>query len=172
MQKKELSPFDRFLADAGKTGSPAEKQKLADTFYQSLQPSAYPIFPDDTTWVLIYKGEKDSVGVLGDMNNWTQPDWMTRVEGTDLFYLRGTAPAGARLEYWFLFGANSLWAVDPLNPAKALNGFGELSELTMPGYEQHPYFAEYRSGRKGGADKLQVHEIGSEALGYSHTIHV
>jgi len=172
MQKKELSPFDRFLADAGKTGSPAEKQKLADTFYQSLQPSAYPIFPDDTTWVLIYKGEKDSVGVLGDMNNWTQPDWMTRVEGTDLFYLRGTAPAGARLEYWFLFGANSLWAVDPLNPAKALNGFGELSELAMPGYEQHPFFAEYRSGRKGSADKLQVHEIGSQALGYPHTLHV
>ncbi len=172
MQKKKLSPFDRFLADAGKAGNPAQKQALTEAFYQSLQPSAYPVFPDDTTYVLIYKGEKDSVGVLGDMNNWTQPDWMTRIPGTDLFYHRGTAPAGARLEYWFLFGKNSLWSVDPLNPAKALNGFGELSELAMPGYEQHPFFAEYRSGRKGSPENLKVHEIDSRALGYCHTIHV
>jgi len=172
MQKKELSPFDRFLAEVGKAGSQAQKQALAEAFYASLQPSTYPIFPDDTTYIMIFKGEKDTVGVLGDMNNWTQPEWMTRIAGTDLFYSRGTAPVTARLEYWFVFGKNSLWAVDPLNPAKALNGFGELSELAMPGYEQHPFFAEYRSGRKGSPEQLKVHEIDSRALGYSHTLHV
>jgi enterochelin esterase-like enzyme len=167
-----LSHFDDLLRKIAAASDPRQKQKLADAFHASLKPPTYPIFPSDTTYLLVYKGEKDSVGVLGDMNNWSEADWMERIEGTDLFYLRGTAPAAARLEYWFVFGKNSLWSVDPLNPAKSLNGFGELSELAMPGYRHHPCFAGYRTGIKGSAENLKVHEIASTALGYDHTVHV
>lgn len=170
--RQERSPFEKLLQQISRTGDPAAKQKLADQFYASLSPATYPVFIDDTTYVLLYKGEKDSVGLLGDMNNWSEADWMERIPGTDLFYRRGTAPAQARLEYWLIFGKNTFWSVDPLNPAKSLNGFGELSELAMPGYQHHPYFAGYRAGQKGSAGELKVHEIPSQALGYPHTIHV
>lgn len=169
---KPAARFERLLTQIARTGDPQAKQKKVDEFFRTLEPGSYPLFPDDSTCVLLYRGMKDSVGVLGDMNNWTQAEWMTHVAGTDLFYWRGKAPAGARLEYWYLFGKNSLWSVDPLNPAKSLNGFGELSELAMPGYRQHPYFAEYRSGRKGSAAGLQVRELESKVLGYPHAIHV
>ncbi|HNW58994.1 MAG TPA: alpha/beta hydrolase-fold protein [bacterium] len=173
MRKNEPARrFERLLSRIERNGDAAQKQQLVDEFFRDLQPGAYPFFPSDTAYVLVYRGAKDSVGVLGDMNNWTQAAWMTHVAGTDLFYHRGTAPAGARLEYWFVFGKNSLWSVDPLNPAKSLNGFGELSELAMPRYEQHPFFAEYRSGRKGSAAGLKVHEMDSAVLGYPHAIHV
>lgn len=81
-------------------------------------------------------------------------------------------PSDARLEYNLIIDDAEFLAVDPLNPFKSLNGLGELSELTMPEYVHHPLFREYRSGKKGGFDRVQSHEIPAGALGYSHTVHV
>lgn len=173
MQEKiTSSAFNNFLERVANTADQKQKTELAEAFYKKLQTSQYPVFENDTTYILIYKGEKDSVGILGDMNNWNEINWMKKIEGTDLFYLKETAPADARLEYWLMFGKNSMWSLDPLNSYKALNGFGELSELTMPGYKRHPYFDEYLYGKKGSAENLKVHEIDSKSLGYPHTIHV
>ncbi|MBI1938839.1 MAG: hypothetical protein HYS25_12045 [Ignavibacteriales bacterium] len=173
MQEKITSTvFDDFLESISKTADQKQKTELADEFYKKIFSSQYPVFENDTTYILFYKGDKDSVGILGDMNNWTETKWMKKIEGTDLFYLKGNAPADARFEYWLMFGKNSMWSVDPLNPFKSLNGFGELSELAMPGYKRHPYFDEYLYGKKGSVENLKVHEIDSKFLGYAHTIHV
>ena len=166
------SVLDDFLKAVHESDDPGRKSTLAEAFYKKLQAQPYPLFENDTTFVLVYKGTQDSAGVLGDLSNWSETLWMDRVPGTDLFYLRGHAPADARIEYWLMFGENSLWSVDPLNPFKSLNGFGELSELAMPRYERHPYFNDYLDGRKGSSDGLRVHEIDSKFLGYPHTIHV
>ncbi len=170
--KKGAAVFDEFLDTLRNTPEPDQRVDLAEAFYQKLKTMPYPLFADDSTYILFYKGKVDSAGILGDMNNWSETAWMERIAGTDLFYLRGHAPNDARIEYWLMFGANTLWSIDPLNPRKSLNGFGEISELAMPGYQQHPYFADYLSGRKGSSDGLRVHEIDSKCLGYHHTIHV
>lgn len=171
-QEITKNEVDNFFESIAATADQKQKIELSETFYTKLQSSPYPIFENDTTYILFYKGKNDSVGVLGDMNNWTDIIWMKKVEGTNLFYLKGNAPSDARIEYWLMFGKNSMWSLDPLNPFKSLNGFGELSELAMPAYKRHPYFNEFIYGKKGSEENLKVYEINSDYLGYKHTIHI
>jgi len=107
-QKITKNVVDNFFESIAATADQKQKIELAEAFYTKLQSSQYPIFENDTTYILFYKGKNDSVGVLGDMNSWTETVWMEKIEGTDLFYLKGNAPADARIEYWLMFGKNSM----------------------------------------------------------------
>ncbi|MGD8778688.1 MAG: alpha/beta hydrolase-fold protein [Ignavibacteria bacterium] len=171
-QKNTESLFNDFLEKINNTDNPGEKKELTESFLQDVKSAQYPLFENDTTYILLYKGDQDSAGVLGDMTNWVETLWMTKIEGTDLFYYKGNAEPDARLEYWLMFNNNPYPAIDSFNEYKVLNGLGELSELAMPQYKRHPYFDSYIHGEKGSAESLVVHEIDSEFLGYSHTIHV
>ncbi|MEW6368725.1 MAG: alpha/beta hydrolase-fold protein [Acidobacteriota bacterium] len=91
----------------------------------------------------LYQGEAVEVALAGDFNGWsTASDYLTRVPGTDLFYLCREFELDARLDYKLL--PDGQWALDPLNPRTMLGGYGPNSQFWMPGYvapvevEAHP----------------------------------
>jgi len=149
-----------------------EKQQAADEFMAAVKESEYPIFENDTTVVLLYQGDKDTVGVLGDMGNWAESIEFNRIENTNVFYLRANFQNNARLEYWLSYGKKDWPSTDKLNPYIVLNGFGPISELAMPKYERHPVFDDYLNGQKGSYLNIETHELPAGVLPYSKTVHV
>jgi enterochelin esterase-like enzyme len=126
----------------------------------------------DNLVTILYVGEAKKVGLLGDMNNWREVSPLQRVEGTNLFYRQEKYPAQARFEYVFQLDGQEDWVVDPLNPFILFTGLGMRSELTMPGYQHHPYFEEFRRGEKGRFDGTVKHELPAGCLPYPYTVYV
>ncbi|MCB0265487.1 MAG: hypothetical protein KDH95_12830 [Calditrichaeota bacterium] len=149
-----------------------EKSRLIDELIRQVQKTGAPVVENGTNVTFLYRGDAQNVGIIGDLTDWKTTEYFERIPETDLFFLQMELPSDARLEYNLIIDDAEFLAVDPLNPFKSLNGLGELSELTMPEYVHHPLFREYRSGKKGGFDRVQSHEIPAGALGYSHTVHV
>ena len=133
--------FSDFYKRVDKEDDIISKQKLADEFYASIKKDNYPIFENDSTVVLLYKGDANSVAILGDMGEWTNKIYMDRIYGTDLFFHRGQYEPDARMEYWLILNDNDeLFSIDSLNQYIVRNGLGEFSELPMPQYVRHHLF--------------------------------
>jgi enterochelin esterase family protein len=164
--------FQNFLSRVEKQSNPVKHQEEANKLVASLNEDNYPIFENDSTVVLLYKGEVESVEIIGDMSEWASNIPMKRIDGTDLFYFTGNYESNARLNYWMLVAGVEFPVVDPFNPYKSMSGFGPLSELAMPGYVRHPAFDEYIHGEKGGFDGLLSFELPVGALTYPHDIYV
>lgn len=167
--KKGYFLFDEFSSSLA---SSMDKEKSVSEFLQYIKNGKYPLFENDSTYIILYQGKEDTVGVNGDMSNWKEIIPMEKFPGTDLHYMKAQAEPDARFEYWIMFGKNSFPALDQFNPYKGLSGFGQVSEIAMPQYKRHPYFDKYMYGEKGDLDGLKVHTIPSKYLGYDHTIHV
>jgi len=131
----------------------------------------YPLFEDDTTVVLLYRGPADAVQIIGDMTEWINAVSFTRIPGTDLFWYRGQFEPDARLEYLLQTSGGGEAFADPLNP-DAVHGFVLNSELAMPQYRRHAVFDPYRDGRTGGFELLREAVIPAGILPYPHTIHI
>ncbi|MEM6783684.1 MAG: alpha/beta hydrolase-fold protein [Bacteroidota bacterium] len=163
--------FAAFLAD-GEAASDAERAALVEAFWDRLPRT--PLIESDTTAMLLWRGEAQSVGVLGDMSAWAETLPLARLPGTDLWYRRVHAEPEARLEYLFMvdkdregFGAELLGTPDPRNPDRVLSGFGPFSEVAMPGYAYPEVFAAVRDGTPGTFDGLAVHTLPAGALPYA-----
>lgn len=170
--KNSMLSFNDFLKKVNSINSPIEKQKLVDEFIESIKPNNYPIFENDTTVILLYQGDENNIGILGDMNYWMKPAPMTKIEGTNLFYYKNNFEPDARLEYLISFSENTFPKIDILNPYKVLSGFGANSELAMPEYKRHPIFSEFSNGKKGDYQLVKEYEIQSNILNYSHKIFI
>lgn len=169
---KPNTVFLEFEAKWKTLNTPAEKQQAVDELLTAVKNGMYPIFEDDSTVVLLYSGERDSVNVLGDMGNWFDQIPLQRLQGTSLFFLRQRYPPEARLEYLFTFGKDQWPAQDTLNPHVVLNGFGPNSELAMPRYRRHPFFNDFLTGKKGQYKNIETHRLLPGILPYERTIHV
>jgi len=148
-----------------------------------------PLFEDERTAILLYRGDVDGVGLIGDMTDWVDVLPFERVPGTDLFFHRGSYEPTARLEYLLQPAGTSAPTAtfvppgaqtplgtpapiaDPLNPF-GVYGFVLNSELAMPGYVRDPVFTPYLTGRKGGHESLVEWESPAGILPYPHRIHV
>jgi enterochelin esterase-like enzyme len=124
---------------------------------------------EDSLVTFVYNG---TVGlratVPSDMNRWdTKAQEMTRLGGTDLYYLSLAVPMDARIDYKFY--VDRLWMLDPLNPRTITGGFGDNSEFSMPGYTQPPEIAEVFTAQRGTVD---VHEYTSDILPSTRKIQV
>ena len=168
--------FEAFLTNA-EAAAPADRAALADSLWRQIEQT--PLIETDTTAVLLWRGDAESVAVLGDMGEWADALPLTRLEGTDLWYRRLRLPPEARLEYLFMvdddsegFGAELLGTPDPLNPNRVLSGFGPFSELVMPGYDYPDVFGPVRDGTPGSFDGLDAHTLASGVLPYPHEIRV
>lgn len=170
--KNSMLSFNNFLEKVNSTNNQIEKQKIVDEFIESLKPNNYPIFENDTTVILLYQGNENNIGILGDMNYWMKPEPMTKIEGTNLFYYKNNFEPNARLEYLISFSENTFPKIDILNPDKVLSGFGANSELAMPKYKRHPIFNEFLNGKKGDYQLVKEYEIQSTNLNYSHKIFI
>ncbi|RPI71356.1 MAG: hypothetical protein EHM47_10395 [Ignavibacteriales bacterium] len=171
-EKISFNFFQNYLEKIRLAGSNKEKQMYADELINQLSQIGYPVFENDSTAVLIYKGNEEKVEIIGDMTNWEKSIPMKKIEGTDLFYYRNNFEPTARLEYWFMFSKDSFPFTDQLNDYKSLNGLGELSELAMPGYSRHPFFKEYEKGKKGNYSRLNETKLPAGVLPYEHTVHI
>jgi enterochelin esterase-like enzyme len=112
----------------------------------------------------VYRGPVDRV----EMKHWIfgleSSQQMTRIEGTDLFYLIVELPPKSRVEYKFEIwrGDNAEWIRDPLNPKLARDPFGANSVATAVGYEVPDWVHHDPEARPG---KLEGFDFKSKALG-------
>ena len=124
--------FEQFLA-----GAQAQQlsQRPATVNGYMAQVEQAPLIGPETA-VILYRGPGQRVQLLGDMNNWnpeTAAD-LTRLEGTDLWYLVASFEPAARLDYLFLIDGSER-RLDPLNPQLGPNPTGPRSVLVMPAYD-------------------------------------
>lgn len=127
--------FNEFLAQAGSL-RPQQRQDLVNRYTAQLAEA--PITGDNQA-IFLWLGAAESVAVIGDMNDWnaTETSMLTRLEGTDLWYLVAEFEPNARLDYQFLVNGEERY-LDPLNP-KTIKGLNKPnSVLAMPGYETPP----------------------------------
>jgi enterochelin esterase family protein len=160
-------PFARFLEHAAE-GTPDARRGIVDEYLRRV---AYPVFEDDSTVVLLYRGDVEGVSLIGDMTEWIEAIPFRRIPGTDLFWFRGTYEPDARLEYVLQLSGRDALIADPLNP-HAVNGFVLNSELAMPRYRRRPVFDPFLDGRKGGYELLQEFVVPAGVLPYPHRVHV
>ncbi|GEO18454.1 alpha/beta hydrolase-fold protein [Microvirga aerophila] len=86
-----------------------------------------------------------------------------RVSGTDLWLLRLPVTDGGRFEYKLAIGwhGGEEWILDPLNPARARDPFGENSECRTYGYTR----PEWSEPRGAPAGRIETVEVESAAFG-------
>lgn len=107
---------------------------MIDSFMIYARTKGIP-YIEDTAANFIYRGSGNNVILSGDFNQWsTSVDRLSRISGTNFFYITKIFERDARLDYKFIIDGN--WILDPNNPNICPGGFGPNSELAMPDYIQ------------------------------------
>jgi len=126
---------DRFGAFAERLAAIADsaaRERAVDTLVARVRDSG-TVLRGDSTATFLYRGPGRRIFVAGDANGWNPAAGeMRRVAGTSLFALTWRLDPAARCEYKIV--VDSAWMLDPLNTLTVRGGFGDNSELRMPGY--------------------------------------
>lgn len=144
------------------------KARLIDAYLETM---CYPVLEDDSTAIILYRGNRRSVRMTGDMTDWIDTIPFEKIEGTDLWFARVHCEPDARLEYVLMFDEDPTPVTDPLNRF-GVRGFVLNSEIAMPRYMRREVFDPYLDGREGGLELVRESELPAGALPYSHTVHV
>jgi len=131
--------FEEFLDVLNSSPIP-EKYKLIHDFISSVH--SFPIIEEDTLVHFITRQKARSVFLAGDFNNWKPDIECKNVPYTDLWYYTTQFESDARLDYKFVINGD-IWILDPLNSKTIPGGFGDNSELLMPGYKLVPEIQYY-----------------------------
>jgi enterochelin esterase family protein len=172
MINEDQNIFSKFYDAINQESNIASKQILADEFISGVKQTGYPIYENDSTVIILYQGDEDTVVLLGDMGDWVDKIIMEKIEHTNLFYYRGSYEKDARLEYWLFLNDDQFPITDPLNEFIVRNGWGEISELAMPHYKRHPYFDKYIHGEIGQFENLKEAILPSKYLLYDHVVNI
>ncbi len=122
--------LSKFIHDL-ESRSEAERKIQVDSFRLSRPQN--PVIENDTTiWFLCFS-ESATAAIAGDPTNWAPGMHMTRIQGTELWYLKAHFPADARFEYKIVKNGKE-YILDSLNPSTATGGYGTNSEIRMPRY--------------------------------------
>jgi enterochelin esterase-like enzyme len=144
------------------------KARLIDVYFSTMR---YPILEDDSTALLLYRGNRRSVRLIGDMTDWVDTMPFEKIEGTDLWFARVRCEPDARLEYVLTLDEDPTGVTDPLNRF-GVRGFVLNSEIAMPRYRRREVFEPYLDGQEGGLELVSESQLPSGALPYAHTVHV
>jgi enterochelin esterase-like enzyme len=159
--------FPELLARLSAQPDSASRMRIVRTLVAKRAALGSP-FIEDTVVTFLYCGAGERVTVPGDLNGWDPAaDSMTRVPGTNLFYLVKQAAAAARFEYKFV--VDSVWILDPFNRRQAMGGYGPNSEIWMPAYRPPAEIVPRLGIPHGRIDTLLVE---SRLFGRSHTVFV
>ena len=127
--------FSRFISRLQSLPAP-NRQALADSILQAAAESGMPVLEDTLAHFLYSSDQAFEITLAGDFNGWDpSADSLKPISGTDLFYLTKVFERDARLDYKYVLDGQT-WILDPLNPRVVRGGFGDNSELAMPGYQQ------------------------------------
>jgi hypothetical protein len=159
-----VAGFVSFLAEAEES-EVGERQSMVNRFTAQLRKG--PII-DGSEVVYLLRSGGVTAQLVGDMNNWRLEDapQLTRLEGTDLWYLLASYEPDARLDYQFVLNGNE-WMLDPLNPRTMISRFGPNSELVMPAYETPPELQPSQAEIPSGI--ITSHTIESAYLNQTRT---
>jgi enterochelin esterase-like enzyme len=159
--------FTDFLARVNRQRDHAARRGIVDEFMKIVRTSGRPVIEDNRIYFL-YQGKAERVGVPSDLNGWNPfSDTMSRIRGTNLFFLEKKVDGAARFEY--KFSVDSTWILDPFNSQHAMGGYGPNSEIRMPGYKP-PRDIEFRPRIPHGTfDALSFR---SRLLGRTHPVFV
>lgn len=162
-----VAGFDQFL-DEIKDARQDDRQQLVDRYTARLTQT--PLTRGNQA-VFLWRGTAFSVHLVGDMNNWLpeESSMLTRIEGTDLWYLTVDYEENARLDYQLVIDGEN-WQLDPLNPNRILGQTGPNSELTMSAYEMPPELAPSVDENPSGT--LSTHTLESSHLNQTRTFFV
>jgi enterochelin esterase-like enzyme len=158
--------FETLLAEI-EASSAADRQNLVNRFTAQL---SAPITSQEQA-IFLWRGEAFTVQLLGDMNNWNLADApsLTRLGGTDLWYLPVDLEHDARLEYQFVVD-DTRQSLDLMNSNTVIGREGANSELIMPGYETPPELLPSEQDIPTGT--VTEHTIHSDHLSQSRTLFV
>ena len=92
----KAQPFSSFRKLVTET-APEDRQILVNRFL-AIQ-SEIPLIESDTIVHFLYCGNAASVAIAGDATAWAPMLNMTRIEGTNLWYVTATYEKDTRLEY-------------------------------------------------------------------------
>lgn len=106
---------------------------------------------------LIWRGEADRVDLVRWINAGIEREPFSRLPGSDLWFLRLTVPDGGRFEYKLavLCDGREDWILDPLNPERAGDPFGENSVCRTWGYER-PEWTRPQGSPEGTITTLEI----------------
>ncbi|HOP50857.1 MAG TPA: alpha/beta hydrolase-fold protein [Ignavibacteriales bacterium] len=145
--------FDSFLANVNSL--PLEKRQImVDSFWNFAKTKGIPL-TEGKQAVFFYRSQTNTtVQVAGDFNGWSPSSYFSKIDGTDLYYLRMNFTETARLDYKLIVNGN--WILDPYNPNYCYGGYGPNSELAMPKYVRPWEINSYPSTQKGTIETLSI----------------
>lgn len=141
----------------------ADRPAIANRYWAQIDA---PI-TDGETVIWFYRGVGAQVELVGDTTGWSTPLPLTRIGGTEFFYLEQTVAPDARIDYQLVIDGSQ--TLDPNNPQRVMSGFGLRSVLTMPAYRQPDVLYEPFAYVKG---TLHEHRIDSRVLGQTRIFFV
>jgi enterochelin esterase family protein len=161
--KGELAKLQAQIFAAGNKNS---QQQLADRWWSEYQKQGIPLVHDSTV-LFLYKGPAKTVRLVGDMTSWQPGEHFKRLGDTDLRGLEQHYPDSARFDYQLI--VDSLWTLDPANPAKTISRSGECSELRMPRYQSLTWLESPSTAPPGQIEEFTFY---SQTLGNQRPIRV
>ncbi len=154
--------FQHFLQEV-QVALLADRPAIANRYWARVDA---PI-TDGETVVWFYRGVGARVELVGDTTGWHTPIPLTRIGGTEFWYLEQAVSADSRIDYQLIVDGTP--TLDPSNPQRIVSGFGLYSVLTMPAYHQPAILHEQFDYAKG---ELREHTIESRVLGQTRTFFV
>lgn len=105
----------------------------------------------------LWQGEAERVVLVRWIHTGVDRCPLARIAGTSLWHLRLPVEDGGRFEYKLAVAgpADEAWILDPLNPARAGDPFGENSEARTWGYEP-PAWSQHQGAPAGRVETLTV----------------
>ncbi len=130
--------FEHFLEQVNSEARPEAKSALVEKFLACAREQGLPLIEGETRpgfgrATFLYRGPAARVVLAGDMTGTVPGEALTRIPGTDLFFLSREFELDARLDYKFVLNDKD-WVLDPLNPRTMVSGFGPNSQFWMPDY--------------------------------------
>jgi len=120
-----------------------------------LAGNTFPIVEGEAI-TFVFRGEAEAVHLKHWVFGLPSSQQLTRIEGTDLWYLTLELPAGSRVEYKLevVRDGNGYWLEDPLNPNHARDPYGGNSVAHGSGYEVPEWVSPDPEARPGLLDEL------------------
>ncbi len=124
---------------------------------QFLSTNAFPLTESGAV-TFAFHGPADRVELLRWIHGGADRSQFDRVPETSLWLLRLAAENDGRFEYKLNIVSNNHenWTLDPLNPARAGDPFGENSVCRTWGYRR-PVWSEPRGAPSGTIENIEIH---------------
>jgi enterochelin esterase family protein len=137
-------PFGSFagmkaaLQEAANLEDAGARSKALDDFFAILKKGGHLPYASNDSVAFLYRGPAEHVSFAGDFNGWDgESVGAQRVGLSDVWIHEDYFPVDSRLDYKIV--TDGIWGLDPNNPHIQRSGFGDNSELRMPGYVESPW---------------------------------